>query len=51
MLGYQRLFRFLFVFALGFFEEEAADGRLQVRMRSMTVSREELFPRDLGLLV
>jgi len=36
--------------ALGFFEEEAADGRLQVRMRSMTVSREELFPRDLGLL-
>jgi serine/threonine protein phosphatase 1 len=36
--------------ALGFFEEQGAEGRLQVRMRSMTVSREELFPRDLGIL-
>lgn len=35
--------------ALGFFEEER-DGRPVVRMRSLTVSREEVFPRDLGLL-
>ena len=35
---------------LGFFEEKSGSGKPSVRMRSMTVSREEIFPRDLGLV-
>lgn len=35
--------------ALGFFEEDQG-GSSRLRMRSLTVSREEVFPRDLGLL-
>ena len=33
----------------GFFEEEGEDG-LSIRMRSLTVSREDIYPRDLGIL-
>jgi serine/threonine protein phosphatase 1 len=35
---------------VGFFEEKDASGHPVVRMRSITVSREEIFPRDLGLV-
>jgi len=35
---------------LGFFVENASTEKPRVRMRSMTVSREEIFPRDLGLI-
>ncbi len=35
---------------LGFFLENEGDDTLQIRMRSITVSGEELFPRDLGLV-
>lgn len=34
---------------LGFFEEEDAEGEPAVRMRSLTVTYEDIFPRDLGL--
>ena len=33
---------------LGFFLEEEAEGESSVRMRSITVSAEDIFPRDLG---
>lgn len=35
---------------LGFFLENEGDDNSQIRMRSITVSGEELFPRDLGLV-
>jgi hypothetical protein len=35
---------------LGFFIEEDTPGSSRVRMRSMTVAREDIFPRDLGLI-
>jgi serine/threonine protein phosphatase 1 len=35
---------------LGFFVEEKGQGNSRVRMRSLTVSREDIFPRDLGLV-
>ena len=35
---------------LGFFLENVGDDKLQIRMRSITVSGEDLFPRDLGLV-
>jgi serine/threonine protein phosphatase 1 len=35
---------------LGFFVEEKKGKKEQVRMRSLTVSWEDIFPRDLGLL-
>jgi serine/threonine protein phosphatase 1 len=35
---------------LGLFQEKTDSGTLQIRMRSMTVSREEIFPRDLGIV-
>jgi serine/threonine protein phosphatase 1 len=34
----------------GFFEETGPSGGPVLRMRSLTVSREEIFPRDLGIL-
>jgi len=36
--------------AAGFMEERDENGRLVVRMRSLTVSREDIFPRDLGII-
>jgi len=35
---------------LGMFIEEAESGNPKIRLRSMTVSNEEIFPRDLGLV-
>jgi hypothetical protein len=35
---------------LGFFVEEEGETDSRIRMRSLTVSNEEIFPRDLGLL-
>lgn len=35
---------------LGFFEEENGSRNPSVRMRSLTVSGEEIFPRDLGII-
>jgi len=35
---------------LGFFIEEEVSREPEIRMRSMTVSKEEIFPRDLGLV-
>lgn len=35
---------------LGFFVESDSVENPQVRMRSMTVSREDIFPRDMGLI-
>lgn len=36
--------------AAGFFEEKDAEGRTVLTMRSLTVSREDIFPRDLGMI-
>jgi serine/threonine protein phosphatase 1 len=36
--------------AAGFFEETGKAGKPVLRMRSLTVSREEIFPRDLGII-
>jgi len=35
---------------LGFFVEQVSEEAPLVRMRSLTVSREEIFPRDMGLI-
>jgi hypothetical protein len=35
---------------LGLFMEKEKSGNSEIRMRSLTVSREEIFPRDLGLV-
>jgi len=35
---------------LGFFVEEDSAASSRVRMRSITVSSEDIFPRDLGLI-
>jgi hypothetical protein len=35
---------------LGFFVEKKNGAASKVRMRSITVSREDIFPRDLGLI-
>ncbi len=35
---------------LGFFVEDESPGHLSVRMRSLTVSGEDIFPRDLGFI-
>ena len=35
---------------LGFFVEEEGETDSRIRMRSLTVSNEEIFPRDLGLI-
>jgi len=35
---------------MGFFVEGESKERAKVRMRSLTVSREDVFPRDLGLI-
>jgi predicted phosphodiesterase len=35
---------------LGFFVESESKGKAELRMRSITVSREDIFPRDMGLI-